>query len=221
MKANPNEPKSTCLQAVLELKLVGAPITEELLNFLRCHENLLRKADNALQAKQYPDNKITFIQTQKDGLKAASALSIDAQAILLIVLAHVGVSLRFCFRLSHIKQYLADQSPDGKCGKTRATCALRELIDTGMIFVRREGAGRTPAIYQLNPKIASFGSVPKSWYDDTRCITLTGANWGHLNVRMPDNKTHVDILPANMIPKEEKEKEHPTADRMPELEIDQ
>lgn len=190
-RANPRN--STCVQALLDMKAVGLPIEESLIQEIKANPGLLAKADRKLAMHMYPDKSIKYIQVYRDALPLYSALSANAQALYILMVLNVGSSGLVAISGTYMTQYL-------DCSKRAVKGIVEELINSTLIALHTPGRPKNPAIYALNPEYASIGKGRAShaiWADiDVSGTVPKRSEWGHDTIRRADGTVYSLITPT-------------------------
>lgn len=178
---NPNNPScSPIIQCLLDMQQVGFPLEpiEQLLESINNNNNKLQKAEQIFKEHQYPDNRTTFFQGNRD-IELTCFLSSNELKILYLMIQVMRKGNLVELSISDIKEYLniADKT---------ATKALNELKNKGCIAVQFNRNKTRGTVYMINPTIAIVGNVKKN---DLQAIfwNLTGSKF--------DNKDYIKSEP--------------------------
>lgn len=152
MKIKPNKENSSVKQALLDLKSSGgdANAIDILLDEIERNETLREEADKLFQSHQYPEHSLNWCKLQGD-VEFTRFLSPNAVVILITMCQNmhtnnlIQISCRNLLEITHISSPKAIQS------------AIMELLRKGCITEMVESSGRRPAIYMVNPDIATVG----------------------------------------------------------------
>lgn len=152
MKTKPNDENSSVKQALLDLKSSGgdANAIDILLKGIEQNEALRREADKLFQSHQYPEHSLNWCRLQGN-VEFTRFLSPNAVVILITMCQNmhtnnlIQVSCRDLIEITHISSSKA------------ILAAIMELLQNGCITEMIEASGRRPAIYMVNPDIATVG----------------------------------------------------------------
>ena len=152
MKQKPNDENSSVKQALLDLKAAGgnAEAISTLLGQISQDRGLLQDADELFKSHQYPEHSLDWFRLQGN-IEFPRFLSPNAVTVLIAICQNMQtdnllqVSYRDLIDITHITSLKAVQP------------AMRELVQNGCIVEVMKAVGRKPAVYMVNPEIATVG----------------------------------------------------------------
>lgn len=135
-------------QAIIDLQAQGVPGTAEILEWLKHHKGIAKKADECFQAHRYPDERLTYHRTNHDivlnRMTPAARQVLDIMTSASMESNLVQVSSREMAAILNLQH-------------STAAAAIQELLDMGCIAVKEKGAGRRAPVYMIHPNIMAIG----------------------------------------------------------------
>ena len=156
-KINPNPDNSSIMQVLLDIKAAGGPsrLVDEIIDIITVipdtnKPSILQEAEEIYYRHQYPQRAIKFT---KLSIRIEFARFLSHNALTILTAMYQNMWHRNMIQLTQRDIIKITSITSSRPIKD----ALKELIDKGCIAVVVKGTTRQPAIYMVNPEIATVG----------------------------------------------------------------